>query len=105
MHGTMNDGGYCPDPARFEEYHKGHQAGYAEGIRQAISVRDMGILAKGPTIIVNEKPPPKLSKRVVCFLARFDMWVGAHWDKRWKLLYICPLPCCVIRISFRSKSP
>lgn len=26
-----------------------------------------------------------------------DLWVGAYWDKRVKMLYVCPLPClCIV---------
>lgn len=33
-------------------------------------------------------------------IAWYDMWVGAYWDKKNRVLYICPLPCLVIKISF-----
>lgn len=28
----------------------------------------------------------------------YDLWIGAYWDRNWKHLYICPLPCIVIEI-------
>ena len=27
----------------------------------------------------------------------FDMWVGAYWDRVGRMLYVCPLPCVVLR--------
>jgi hypothetical protein len=28
----------------------------------------------------------------------YDWWIGAFWDYRDKVLYICPLPTIVVRI-------
>ena len=28
----------------------------------------------------------------------FDFWVGVYLDRKEKILYICPLPMCVIKI-------
>lgn len=25
----------------------------------------------------------------------YDLWVGAFWDRRARVLYVCPLPCIV----------
>jgi len=33
------------------------------------------------------------------FIAWYDMWVGAYWDKAKRILYICPIPCVVIKID------
>ncbi len=33
----------------------------------------------------------------------YDFWIGAFYDRAHKVLYICPLPMCVIRISRESK--
>ena len=30
----------------------------------------------------------------------FDIWIGAYWDRFDRVLYICPLPMCVIKIEF-----
>jgi hypothetical protein len=38
--------------------------------------------------------------RIRFFFAWFDLWIGAYWRKENRTLYICPLPCCVIRIRF-----
>ncbi len=37
--------------------------------------------------------------KVTFFVAWYDFWIGAFWDTKKKILYICPLPCCVIRIE------
>lgn len=41
--------------------------------------------------------------KVRIFIAWFDLWVGAYWSARNKTLYICPLPCCVIALQFKSR--
>lgn len=28
----------------------------------------------------------------------YDFWIGLYYDRAGKVLYICPLPMCVIRI-------
>jgi hypothetical protein len=28
--------------------------------------------------------------------AWYDMWVGAFWDRKQKVLYVCPLPMLLI---------
>jgi len=33
------------------------------------------------------------------FLAWYDMWVGAYFDRKERLLFICLLPCVVLRIK------
>lgn len=33
------------------------------------------------------------------FFAWYDMWIGAYWDKSKRILYICPIPCVVIKID------
>lgn len=33
------------------------------------------------------------------FFAWYDLWIGAFWDAKKRTLYICPLPCCVIKIG------
>lgn len=32
----------------------------------------------------------------------YDLWVGFFWDRKNKILYFCPLPCCVFK--FQSKN-
>lgn len=37
------------------------------------------------------------------FFAWYDFWVGAYWDRKNKVLYVCPLPCVVIKLELRRK--
>lgn len=30
-----------------------------------------------------------------------DLWVGAYWSRSIRTLYVCPLPCCCIKVQFR----
>lgn len=39
-----------------------------------------------------------LSDRISFIFAWYDMWIGAYYDRKEKVLYICPIPMCVIRI-------
>lgn len=38
--------------------------------------------------------------RVKFLFARYDMWVGAFWDRKHNKLYILPVPCLGIVIQF-----
>ena len=31
----------------------------------------------------------------------FDFWVGAYWDRKKRILYVCPLPCIVFKLEAR----
>lgn len=33
------------------------------------------------------------------FFAWYDFWIGFYYDQDDEVLYICPLPMCVIRIN------
>lgn len=33
------------------------------------------------------------------YFAWYDMWVGAYWDASKRRLYVCPLPCLVLRFD------
>ncbi len=37
--------------------------------------------------------------KIRMFFAWFDFWVGAYYDRKKKVLYICPLPCIVFSFS------
>ena len=30
----------------------------------------------------------------------YDFWVGVFWDRNKRVLYVAPLPCCVLKFSF-----
>ncbi len=30
--------------------------------------------------------------------AWYDMWVGAYWDRRDRVLYLCPLPMILVEV-------
>ena len=34
------------------------------------------------------------------FLAWYDLWVGAYIDRPGRTLYLCPLPCLVVRVGW-----
>jgi len=36
--------------------------------------------------------------RVRSYIAWYDFWVGAYYDRDKKVLYLCPLPMCVFKI-------
>jgi hypothetical protein len=33
------------------------------------------------------------------FIAWYDLWIGAYYDRRARVWYICLLPCCVIQLG------
>jgi hypothetical protein len=38
--------------------------------------------------------------KVSVFLAWYDMWVGAYYDRTKHILYVCLLPMIVIKFDF-----
>ena len=42
--------------------------------------------------------------KVRIFIAWYDMWIGAFYDRKQKTLYVCILPCVVIKISPREET-
>lgn len=32
------------------------------------------------------------------YWAWYDMWVGAYWDRKNRVLYVCPIPCLIIEV-------
>ena len=44
-----------------------------------------------------------LGLKVEGFFAWYDGWWGVYWDRRRKHLYICPLPMCVVKLSFSKQ--
>lgn len=37
--------------------------------------------------------------RLRFFFAWYDFWIGAFFDRRLGVLFVCLIPCCVIEIS------
>lgn len=37
--------------------------------------------------------------KVSFFFAWYDAWVGAFYDQKKRVLYVCPLPFCVFKIE------
>jgi hypothetical protein len=37
--------------------------------------------------------------------AWFDFWIGWYYDRENRVLYICPLPMCVISVDFSMREP
>jgi hypothetical protein len=42
--------------------------------------------------------------RVSFFFAWYDLWVGAYFDRKKCVLYVCPLPCCVFRFELPQRN-
>lgn len=38
------------------------------------------------------------------FFRRFDLWVGAYWDRNARALYVCPLPMIGIKVQLRKET-
>jgi hypothetical protein len=38
--------------------------------------------------------------RVRCFWAWFDLWVGLYWKPGGRRVYVCPVPTCVVEVSW-----
>lgn len=39
--------------------------------------------------------------RLTISFAWYDLWVGAYWDRKQRVLYVCPLP--MLLITCRAK--
>ena len=42
--------------------------------------------------------------RIRVFFAWYDMWVGAYWDRKKRILYVCPIPCLCIEIRCEKEA-
>lgn len=36
--------------------------------------------------------------KVSVFFAWYDMWIGLFVDRQKRIIYICPIPCCVVKV-------
>jgi hypothetical protein len=45
------------------------------------------------------EPPPKAPRRLSVRFAWYDLWIGAYWDRKQRVLYVCPLPMLLITIG------
>lgn len=41
---------------------------------------------------------------VKLFFALYDFWIGGFYDQKKRVLYICPLPCVVLRFRCKESS-
>jgi hypothetical protein len=41
-------------------------------------------------------------RRLSVRFAWYDLWIGAYWDRKQRVLYVCPLPMLLITIGARS---
>ena len=42
--------------------------------------------------------------KVSFFFAWYDFWIGWFYDQKKRILYICPLPCCVFKFESRTNT-
>ena len=40
------------------------------------------------------------SMTIRLFVAWYDMWIGAYWDRKSRALYLLPLPMLGVRVGF-----
>lgn len=40
--------------------------------------------------------------KIKVFFALYDFWIGIYVNSKYKELYVCPLPCIVIKINYGS---
>lgn len=41
-------------------------------------------------------------KRISFFVAWYDLWVGAFYDREKRIWYVCPWPCCVFKFELEK---
>jgi hypothetical protein len=41
--------------------------------------------------------------KIKVFFAWYDLWIGAYWDRKERVLYVCPLPTIAIAVKFTEK--
>lgn len=61
------------------------------------------------TISVRSPPihiPSRMSEmRMRPLFAWYDLWIGVFWDRKSRKLYILPVPCLGVVITFRPTTP
>lgn len=45
----------------------------------------------------------EMTMKARVFFAWYDLWVGAYWDRKKRILYICPLPMLVVALEFPQR--
>ena len=38
------------------------------------------------------------------FFAWYDLWIGAYVARKGRAIYVCPVPCVVIKLSWKPKT-
>lgn len=38
--------------------------------------------------------------KISAFFAWYDIWIGVFIDAKKRAVYVCPIPCCVIKLEF-----
>ncbi len=67
-----------------------------------VTYKRIGIAAAIIGLIVGILFLLRKSHRVSFHLLWYDMWIGAFWDTKKRVLYVCPLPCCVFKFERRD---
>lgn len=39
--------------------------------------------------------------KIKTYFCWYDMWIGAYWDRKLRILYVCLLPTWVIKIQWK----
>lgn len=47
----------------------------------------------------SRKMPKPNIKGISFFWAWYDCWIGVYVDRSKRTVYICPLPCCVVKVE------
>ena len=43
----------------------------------------------------------RIKERVSVQFCWYDVWVGVYYNRLFKTIYVCPLPCCVVGITLK----
>lgn len=39
--------------------------------------------------------------KITPFFRWYDLWIGAYWDRKARVLYVCPVPMFGVKIELR----